>query len=849
MKTNLTPLRKRAFLFLAGITSFLPSLSPAQLSAGTVTGSIRGWKAGNAADLVVRLEEVSTSTSIGSSVPDQSGTFTFRNVPFAVYAVNVVDHNVVVMQQRITVKSIVPVVVSFDSLREYRLGEIAVEGSYTGSLIVIPKTTTHTLYTLETIEQLPTVTNNKAIESILLNTPGVVPDEDGRLHVRGEDAQLQYVVEGIPITGNLTRVYSSLFNASLIKSVDVQTGGLNAEYGVATSGIVAVTTKSGFDRPLFVHASALVGSFDNKEAVVEVGGNMNGNTGLYVAASSSSSNRYLDPITDGNPNHDDGTAQSFFGKLNTLFSEKVDLTVLGMYDQTKFSIPNQFEKVPPQDQRQALKDYMIGGRLNVQLGGTSVLSGLGYARRSQAEVTSGGLMQILTPADSAKAVAENEKMFIGGKRKYTTTGGQLEFSSKPGWFSLPNNFKAGVAGEVYPVSEFFTFAITNPALSNPDTVGGDDRYLPYDITQGGKPFLVDQSKTGNRFSGYVQDEVQSGQWTFNVGVRFDAFKLLESESAVSPRVAAAYVVTDDLVLRASYNRVVMQAPLENYLVSSSDEAQTLVGTEQGNAPTRVRSEKADVFELGGAYQLNRFIDFDLSAYTKFIDDFIVKVELANSGVIFPVNLKQGLVAGGELRVRLRDWNRFSGFLSFSTCVSRGLVPEDGSTPFAAGLVLGEEGEAYSNPFKGEDSFPTEHNQLLTAAFGITYLHPAGLFATIGGRFDSGLPFDLTGPQGEPLDEEQSRQELLRRGYTEDVIDLLDLAPETAGSPDRSVAPHAVFDAAAGFDFAHLTKLPLRLTLTVLNVFDTPYLYKFESTFGGTHFGVPRTASARLELNY
>ena len=177
------------------------------------------------------------------------------------------------------------------------------------------------------------------------------------------------------------------------------------------------------------------------------------------------------------------------------------------------------------------------------------------------------------------------------------------------------------------------------------------------------------------------------------------------------------------------------------------------------------------------------------------------------------------------------------------------MPDDGSTPFAAGLVLGEEGESYSNPFKGEDSFPTEHNQLLTAAFGITYQHPVGLFATIGGRFDSGLPFDLTGPQGQALDEVQSRQELLRRGYTNEVINLLELAPETGGSPDRSVAPHATFDATVGYDLAQISKLPLKFSVTVLNVFDTLYLYKFESTFGGTHFGIPRTVVGKLELIY
>ncbi len=845
----------RAFLIIFSSMCFMAgSLLYAQLSAGTIVGAIHGLATDDVGMIRVRLEEASTSTTVAEAAPDQSGTFTFRNVPFAAYDVSIVQNNLKSMQQRVIVRSAVPVVVTFDSMREYKLEEITVEALPQGISPMNTSMTAHSFYTATSIAQLPTATGNKAIESILLNTPGVVPDEDGRLHVRGEDAQLQYVVDGIPITGNLTRVYSSLFNAELIKSVDIQTGGLNAEYGVATSGVLAITTKSGFDAPLFSRISGSFGSFNNREGLAEVGGNMNGKTALYVAASKTASDRYLDPITKGDPNHDDSDAESFFGKLNTIFTDKIDLSILGMYDKTEYSIPNQFVRPLPQDQRQVLDDYMIGARLNAQVNESSVLSALVYNRQSRATITSGGLMQLSNPADVQKAMAENEKLFIGGKRKYTTTGGQIEFSSRTDWFSLPNNFKIGIGGEVTPTSEFFTFGVTDSTLSGEDSLGqgGDARYEPYDLTKGGTPFLANKYKKGNRFSGYVQDEIQSGRWTFNLGVRFDAFKLIESESAVSPRVAAAYALNENLVLRASYNRIVMQAPIENYLVSSSAEAGALVevgGPEQGNVPINVRSEKAHVLEIGGAYRLNRFFDFDLSGYGKFIDDFIVKVELGNSGVIFPVNLKQGMVAGGELRARLHDWNGLSGFLSFSTCVSRGLVPDDGSTPFGAGLVLGEEGESYSNPFKGEDSFPTEHNQLLTAAFGITYQHPTGPFATIGGRFDSGLPFDLEGPNGQALDAEQSRAELKRRGYSDDVIDLLELEPETAGSPDRSVAPHAIFDVAVGYDVARVSKLPLKLTVTMLNVFDTAYLYKFESTFGGTHFGQPRIVAVRLDLKY
>ncbi len=68
-----------------------------------------------------------------------------------------------------------------------------------------------------------------------------------------------------------------------------------------------------------------------------------------------------------------------------------------------------------------------------------------------------------------------------------------------------------------------------------------------------------------------------------------------------------------------------------------------------------------------------------------------------------------------------------------------------------------------------------------------------------------------------------------------------------GSPDRAVAPNAVIDASVGCDFSCFSSLPLKLSVTVLNVLNTPYLYRFESTFGGTHFGVPRTITARLDV--
>jgi outer membrane receptor protein involved in Fe transport len=824
----------------------------AQISTGTIRGTIRDVNipavnpSGVEKELRILLTEAATRTLVQETSPSSSGTFIFRNVPFSTYDITVMLDSVLLGGKRVVISSPVPKDIVIDSLREYELQGITVEGhSYAQTSSSI---STHTLLTASTIQNLESDGNAKKIERILLSTPGVVPDEDGRMHVRGEDAQLQYVVDGIPITGNLTRVYSSLFNASLIKAVDIQTGALDAEYGVAAAGVLAVTTKSGFDKPLFGNASLSYGSFGTVERSLQLGGNLGGSAALYLAGSSSASNRYLDPVSGFSPIHDQGETNSFFGKLNFLTSDKFDITMLGSYDNTRYEIPNGVVKVPPQDQVQDLKNYLLGIRATLMLSSSSLMSVVGYSRYAHSLVTSGGMKQILTSDEALKAIQENEKFFIGADRTNTTNGAQVEYASQSDFFSLHHAMKIGVDGEVYPLKEFFTFAVTNPALSDPNIPGGDSRYAPYDLTRGGTPFLVDRAKTGTRFSAYTQDQIAVHRWVFNAGLRYDEFNLLEQESALSPRVNIAYLWNDDLTLRASYNRIVMQAPLENILVSSSDEARMLTGAEQGNVPTNVRSEREHVFELGGMYKVNDYLDLDLNGYSKLIDNFIVKVELGNSGIIFPVNLKKGFVGGGELTARLRDWKNLSGEMTVTTATSLGIKPSDGSSPIAAGLILGEEGHNYSQPFGGEDMFPTEHNQLFTAVLHLSYALSEEFSANLGARFDSGLPFDLVDSTGKGLDEAASRAELKRRGYSDDVINLLSLKPESPGSPDKSVAPHAVFDVGVRYQFL-VSSLKLRTSFSILNVLDTKYLYKFESSFGGTHFGIPRTMMFTLEALY
>jgi hypothetical protein len=808
----------------------------AQQSVGSIVGHVKVASEDQAAELHIRAEEVTTEANIEFAELDSAGNFAMRNLPFATYDLYLVAPQGTAFIKRVVVHSAIAMRVDIETLPDFSKTEIIVTDTH----LEPTQPAVHSLFTAPIIQALPVTNPANGIEAVLYNSPGIVPDEDGRMHMRGEDAMLQYVIDGIPLTTNQTRIYAPLFNTNFVESADLLRGAFDPEYGVATSGVLNISTKSGFDAPQFGHAEYSIGTFNNTNQGVDFGGHFGQVFAYYGAYGSFRSDRYLDPVSGFDPNHTHGDGSDYFGKINVILSDKQDLELLGYYGATSLGIPNH-DTNSTQNQNQDLKSLIIGGRFNQTLNSSSVLSVLGYTRRQTADLTSNGIDRIGTDSASIATALLSERYFVAAHRKDIESGGQLELSYKNSWIGTDDELKVGIGVEFYPTAEYLTFAATDTNISSRYIAGGDTLLAPYDLLRDGRPFLVDTSATGKRYSAYAQDRVTFGDWTLSGGLRFDLYDFLDQESGISPRLNAIYRASDRLVLRASYNRMFMQAPLENDLVSSSWQAGQLVGAAQNGAPRIVQSEKSHIVEVGAGYRLNKFVNLDLTGYGKMIDDMIVKVELGNSGVIFPANIKNGVVAGGDLEVILRDWNNFSGRLAFSSTISKGVVPDDKSSPFAAGLVIGEEGQNYSNPFKGEDMFNTEHNQLFTASFALKYDFLPGFYGLISGRFDSGLPFDLVASSVD-----SARIILHNRGYSDDVIDMLDLNPEMPGSPDRSVKPHATFDASVGASLSQFG-IPVTIIGSVINILDTKYLYKFESTFGGTHFGTPRMFMLRAEL--
>ena len=108
-----------------------------------------------------------------------------------------------------------------------------------------------------------------AIESIVASTPGFVTDDNGRMHPRGSESQVQYVIDGVPVTDNMSAIFSTSLDARTLRTVEVLTGGIPAEFGDKLAGVINVNTRSGLEGPTQGGISLSGGSFSSGEAAAD----------------------------------------------------------------------------------------------------------------------------------------------------------------------------------------------------------------------------------------------------------------------------------------------------------------------------------------------------------------------------------------------------------------------------------------------------------------------------------------------------------------------------------------------------------------------------------------------------
>lgn len=798
----------RTAMICGALLFILQPAVPGQARIGSVQGVVKDPTGALVPDARITVTQPVTGYR-QTTQTDAVGFFKLVNLPFNTYKVRVEAAGFQLKEESIDLETTVPLNLDLALSLEQTTAAVTITAGG-AAMLETDRTSSDTDISQSILERPLGAVPSRGIESIVSSTPGFVTDDNGRMHPRGSESQVQYVVDGVPVTDNMSAIFSTSLDPRTLRTVEVLTGGIPAEFGDKLAGVINVNTRSGLEGPTQGGVSFSGGSFSTGETSVDFATHTK-RLGFLTNLSASTSQRYLDTPSLDNFHNFGRTGKAFF-RLDYQFDANNSLRAVINLGGSNFQVPNRFnQELAGQDQRQRLRDNAENVGFQHIFSPNTVGQLSFFHRQSNSKLLSNALA---TPV-----VANQDRTLqnYGGIGSLSLTRGS-------------HNVKFGGQVTITPINEHFSFYPTTPF---PDLVdeGGNVFPNPVNSFNAGRPFIFNQSKTGHSIGAYIQDRFTPFKnLTLDLGVRYDKYKLLINEQAVSPRLGLAYFIPKtQTTLRASYSRLFQPPPAENLLLASSPEAAALSPISVLQRVTTVQPvlpDKENAFEVGAQQLLSQHFRLNLTVYQKRIKNFSDKDQFFETGVIFPIAISSGRVTGEEVRIESTEIHGFHAFASYANARAFGV------TPITGGLFLGEDPQSlFLNDFK----FANDHDQRNEAQFHISYSHhPSGLYATFGGRYDSGVPVDVE--PGTTL------ADFVADGFDPRLYNDIDFQR-------GRVRPRTILDFSVGADLRQKERLSINVQFSVQNLTNELFLYNFESVFSGTHVGYPRLFSGRLSLRF
>ena len=125
----------------------------------------------------------------------------------------------------------VPVILDVELRLGVQSDSVTVRASDTTPLVDTTLTGTRTAVSLALIEQMPTVTGSRGLESVIVSFPGFAQNANGAIHPRGAHNQMTFVIDGLPISDQLTGAFANALDTAMVQNVELMTGNIPAEFG------------------------------------------------------------------------------------------------------------------------------------------------------------------------------------------------------------------------------------------------------------------------------------------------------------------------------------------------------------------------------------------------------------------------------------------------------------------------------------------------------------------------------------------------------------------------------------------------------------------------------------------
>ena len=670
----------------------------------------------------------------------------------------------------------------------------------------------------ETIEALPQGTN-APVERVLLQAPGVSQDSaaSGLFHVRNDHANAQYRINGILLPDGVSG-FGSILDTNFVGSLSLVTGALPAEYGLRTTGIIDLTTRT----DIFNNSGSINYYFGSRERIqpsLEYGGTFgancpSANSALPTKATAPSSatcfggvqyfftgsylqtNEGIESATPFlNPVHDFSRQERGFAYLATFLDPYTRLSLIAGTYNANFQIPNVFNAP------------LFHGIATPVFGFNSFDSS--KLNERQNEQTQYGVLALQRSING-----------FDGQLSYFTRYNNLHFIPDPAGDLLLNGIASDVSRQSY-TNGFQGDAsyVINPAhtLRAGFTVSAEQIWVdnlsiveplvpPFPPgTAVAAPFSItdDVQKLGWLAGVYAQDEWKiTDKLTLNAGLRFDQMWQFVDANQLSPRASLTYKPFDGTTFHAGYARyftppvLVEAAPVNFNLFNNT------TGAVSNPIGSPLLPERSHYFDAGidqkillGCYSGQpkdcTTLDLGVDAYYKIAKDLIDNGQFGQALILSGFNYAKGVSQGIEFSAKFHSGN-FQAYANVAVAQEKATQPVSNQFLFDNATPLADLGGLTEFQYLSTHWIYTDHNQYVTGSAGLSYKWNGTTYST-----------DMIYGSG------------LRTGDAN--IDAL--------------APYAQFNVGVARDFDMPDHQPITVRFDVVNVFDTIYQIRNGSGIG------------------
>ena len=565
-------------------------------------------------------------------------------------------------------------------------------------------------FSTQSIENLPGG-ENSGLNQVLLQAPGVAQDNlaNGAFHIRNEHLNVQYRINGVIIPDGVS-FFGQGLSPRFVQSLNLITGTMPAEYGLRTSGVVDITTKSG----VFQNggsAEMYGGSYWTTQPSAEYGGNFAGWNYFASGEFLHSTHGINSPVANYDAVHDNTNQEHGFAYAEKIIdpTSKVSF-ILGSF-LGRFEIPN---NPGQQDNPNVTLFNTFDGTINGQSSFDS-----NALRATQRESSNFGIASYLH-------TEENFDYQVSAFSKYSTLAyspdvwGDLAFNGIS-QYAQRKDFASGLQGDgTYRLTSAHTLRgglLVTGERTQADT---NSQVLPVDPVSGlpssNTSFQVvdNNAKTGWTYSAYAQDE-----WkilptvTLNYGGRFDVVNTSTMENQISPRINAVWKATSSTTFHIGYASYFTPPPFQIVSLTSTTAFNGTTGAPPNGAPTtNVKAERSQYFDTGITQEVTQLpgLKLGIDAYYKYARNLIDEGQFGAPIILTPFNYHVGFTKGVELTTSYDN-----GPFSFYGNLAIGEEKAEGITSAQFNF------DAATLAYAASHLVNTDHSQLMTASAGMSYL--------------------------------------------------------------------------------------------------------------------------------